>query len=79
MASRRIDIKKSQPMQQVPADMWGSLRGEMDRLFDRFSSGWGLPSLGAPFGSELAPRDESSVPIRLTQTPTRGSIFMSRV
>jgi HSP20 family protein len=64
MASTQVEVKKAQPMQKPAADAWSSLRTEMDRLFDRFSSGWNLPAFGAPFGrlfgTEPALRYESS-------------------
>jgi len=44
---------------QVP-DVWRSFRSEMDRLFDRFSSSFGMPSLRRMFDMEPAWRFESS-------------------
>lgn len=40
-----IEVKKSAPARSggVP-DMWSSFRSDMDRLFDRFGSGFGFPS-----------------------------------
>jgi HSP20 family protein len=40
--------------------MWHSFRGEMDRLFDRFSSGFGFPSLRRIFDVEPSWRSASS-------------------
>jgi HSP20 family protein len=53
-----IDVKKSAPAPtspaMPPADPWGSFRDEMDRLFDRFSGAFGMPSLRRMFGFEPA-------------------------
>jgi len=42
-------------------DVWQSLRGDMDRLFDRFAGGFGLPSFRRVFDVEPAWRSESSL------------------
>lgn len=49
MANTPIDVKKTAPT--IP-DPWRSFRTEMDRLFDRFGSGWGMPSLRRMFDVE---------------------------
>ena len=41
-------------------DAWRSFRTEMDRLFDRFAGGWGMPSLRRMFDAEPAFQYESS-------------------
>jgi HSP20 family protein len=55
MATNTIDVKKATPA-PVPAatDPWRVLRGEVDRLFDRFSGGFGVPSLRRMFDWEPA-------------------------
>lgn len=47
MADTHIEVKKAAPATTRPAsvDAWQSFRSEMDRLFDRFSSGFGFPAL----------------------------------
>ena len=62
MASTPVEVKKTTPT--AAPDAWRSLRTEMDRLFDRFASGWGMPSLRRMFEGEPAFRYESlfSVP-----------------
>ncbi len=45
MPSTPVEVKKSQPMQKAPADVWSSLRQEMDKVFDRFGAGLSM----APF------------------------------
>lgn len=56
-----VEVKKTAP---VPAttttDSWRAFRSEMDRLFDRFSGGWGMPSFRRMFDIEPSLRYESS-------------------
>lgn len=55
MADTPIDVKKTQSAPApVPAtsDPWRVLRNEMDRLFDRFSGGFGMPSFRRMFDWE---------------------------
>src|SRR5215472_7422030 len=52
MADIPVEVKKSSPAQANVPDGWHSFRGEMDRLFDRFSSGFGFPSLRRMFDIE---------------------------
>ncbi|HZT88012.1 MAG TPA: Hsp20/alpha crystallin family protein [Stellaceae bacterium] len=50
MASTPVEVKKATP---APApDLWQSFRQEMDRLFERFSGGFGLPTIRRLFDSE---------------------------
>src|SRR5580658_1032239 len=54
-----VEVKKTTP---APApDVWQSFRSEMDRLFDRFSGGFGFgfPSIRRLFDVEPASRVES--------------------
>jgi len=59
MASTPVEVKKTTPAAPAPA-AWRSLRTEMDRLFDRFAGGWGMPSLQRMFEGEPALRYENS-------------------
>ena len=43
-----VEVKKTVPARKAKApvpDAWQSLRSEMDRVFDRFASGFGFPSV----------------------------------
>lgn len=51
MATTPVPVKKSAPAHVGTPDAWRSLRSEMDRLFDRFTNGFGVPSFPA-FGFE---------------------------
>ena len=54
MASIPVEVKKAIPAPPQVRDVWRSFRTEMDRLFDRFSSGSGMPSLRRMFDIEPA-------------------------
>ena len=58
MANTPVEVKKA-ALASAP-DPWRSFRTEMDRLFDRFAGGWGMPSLRRMFEAEPAMRYESS-------------------
>ena len=45
MADLPVEVKKAAPAPANVPDVWHSFRNEMDRLFDRFGSGFGFPSL----------------------------------
>jgi len=60
MAEVPVEVKKTQPAQTSLPDVWQSFRNEMDRLFDRFGSGFGLPSLRRMFETEPAWRSSFS-------------------
>src|SRR6516164_3885055 len=62
MANTPVEVKKTTPAPTAAAapDMWRSFRTEMDRLFDRFATGWGMPSLRRMFDVEPPFRYESS-------------------
>ena len=45
MATSPVTVKKSGPSQTGSLEPLRSLRGEVDRLFDQFSKGFGFPSL----------------------------------
>jgi HSP20 family protein len=50
MAQTPVEVKKATPA-RAP-DAWQSFRTEMDRLFDRFAGGFGLPAFRRMFDSE---------------------------
>jgi HSP20 family protein len=54
MAEVPVEVKKTAPAQTNVPDVWRSFRSEMDRLFDRFGSGFGFPSLRRMFDIEPA-------------------------
>jgi HSP20 family protein len=58
MAQPPVEVTKAAPA-RMP-DVWQSFRGEMDRLFDRFAGGFGLPALRRMFDVEPAWHTESS-------------------
>lgn len=58
MGTAPVEVKKT-PAPAAP-DAWRSLRTEMDRLFDRFAGGFGLPSLSRMFDGAPGLRVESS-------------------
>ena len=58
MASTSVSVKKDNPAPM--ADPWRSFRAEMDRLFDRFAGGFGMPSFRRLFDVEPPWRPESS-------------------
>ena len=60
MASTPVEVHKTAPVPAGAPDAWRSFRTEMDRLFDRFAGGWGMPSLRRMFDVEPAFRYESS-------------------
>ena len=60
MANTPVEVKKTAPAAANAPDTWRSFRTEMDRLFDRFAGGWGMPSLRRMFDAEPAFQYESS-------------------
>jgi HSP20 family protein len=42
MATTTVPVKHAAPTPEYTPDVWRSLRGEMDRLFDRFTGGFGM-------------------------------------
>jgi len=60
MATTPVEVKKTSPAPANIPDAWRSMRAEMDRLFDRFSGGWGMPSLRRMFEVEPTFRYEST-------------------
>ena len=47
-----VELKKSLPPTRAAADPWLTLRSELDRLFDRFTSMSGLPAIDRMFDFE---------------------------
>jgi HSP20 family protein len=62
MAQTPVEVKKTSPA-PVP-DVFQSFRSEIDRLFDRFAGGFGLPSFRRMFDIEPAWRAVSSFGFR---------------
>ena len=60
MANTPVEVKKTAPVPAGAPESWRSFRTEMDRLFDRFAGGWGMPSLRRMFDAEPAFQYESS-------------------
>ena len=60
MAEVPVEVKKAPPARTALPDVWQSFRSEMDRLFDRFGSGFGFPSLRRMFDIEPSWRSASS-------------------
>ena len=60
MASTPVEVKKATAARTSVPDPWGSFRTEMDRLFDRFSGAFGMPSFRRMFDIEPAWRTQSS-------------------
>ena len=52
MANIPVEVKKAAVPARMP-EAWHSFRAEMDRLFDRFSGGFGMPSLRRMFEPKL--------------------------
>lgn len=52
MADNEVEVKKAPPARFAPPDVWRSFQHEMDRLFDRFTGGFGFPSLRRMFDTE---------------------------
>ena len=56
-----VEVKKAPPARTTLPDVWQSVRSEMDRLFDRFGSGFGFPSFRRMFDIEPAWRSSFSL------------------
>ena len=54
MANTPVEVTKSAPPPAARSDPWGSLRSEVDRLFDRFSGAFGFPAMRRMFEPEPA-------------------------
>jgi len=78
MANQEVEVKKGQPTAPATTqDVWGSLRTEMDRLFDRFGGGWHMAPFGRMFGGELAPRmtSEFTLTVPAVDVTENGASF----
>jgi HSP20 family protein len=60
MATSPVEVKKTVPAPTTP-DTWRTFRTEMDRLFDRFASGFGMPSLRRIFDAGVPPSLETAL------------------
>jgi HSP20 family protein len=60
MATTPVDVKRSAPVPTASPDAFQSLRSEMDRLFDRFTMGFGIPPLCRMFDTPPGLHAESS-------------------
>jgi HSP20 family protein len=60
MANTPVEVKNATPAVPGAPDAWRSFRSEMDRLFDRFTNNWGMPSLRRMFDLEPSLRYESA-------------------
>lgn len=49
MSNTPVQVKQRPAPARTPADPWQSLRTEMDRLFDRFTAGFAMPSFREMF------------------------------
>jgi len=58
MASKPVEVKKNVPARTT--DLWQSFHDEMDRLFDRFAGGIGMPMLRRWFDATPSWTYESS-------------------
>ena len=54
MANTPVEVTKAVAAPAAASDAWRSFRTEMDRLFERFAGGWGMPSLSRMFEAEPA-------------------------
>ncbi len=63
MSSTPVEVKKTAPAPAATPDTWRSFRTEMDRLFDRFAGGWGMPSLRRMFDTDPAFRYEGTLSV----------------
>lgn len=60
MANTPVPGRQTSPAPVGSQDPWSSFRTEMDRLFDRFAGGFGMPSFRQMFGSPFFTGDSSS-------------------
>ena len=60
MATTPVEVKKNVPTPTTP-EVWRTFRTEMDRLFDRFANGFGMPSLRRIFDADVPFRFETAL------------------
>lgn len=61
MAETSVQVKKAAPAQTTAPDVWRSFRSEMDRVFDRFTRGFGFPEMRRMFDVEPFWRQEPAL------------------
>lgn len=59
MATTPVSVKQTPPPRTLSPDPWQAFRTEMDRLFDRFTGGFGFPSVRKLFDVEPLWRDDN--------------------
>ena len=59
MATTPVSVKQAPLPRTASSDPWQAFRGEMDRLFDRFTGGFGFPSVRRLFDVEPLWRDDA--------------------
>jgi len=73
MANTQIDVKKSPAARAAVPDLWQSFRSDVDRLFDRFAGGFGMPSFPRMF--DVEPTVTYAVPaIDVAETDTAFTV-----
>jgi HSP20 family protein len=63
MPATPVEVKRSTPASSPTPDVWQSLRSEVDQLFERFSSGFGMPSLRRMFDTSPAYRGATTMTV----------------
>jgi len=70
MSATPVEVKTTQPTKTAPApaqapavDSWRALRTEMDKVFDRFASGFGLSNFGRVFDLVPSPFSRTAVSV----------------
>ena len=48
-----VDVKKAVPARGSAVEPWQAFRNEMDRMFDRFAGGFGLPAFDRAWRAEV--------------------------
>lgn len=67
MPNAPVDVKKAAPARQNLVEPWQSFRTEMDRLFDRISGGFGMPSFGRFFDVDRSLPDISTPAVDVSE------------
>jgi HSP20 family protein len=60
MSETKVEVRRATPARAAPPDVLRSIRGEFDRMFDRFAE-FGMPSLRRMFGMEPFRRWEGTL------------------
>jgi HSP20 family protein len=60
MSETKVEVRRAAPARAAPPDVLRSIRGEFDRMFDRFAE-FGMPSLRRMFGMEPFRRWEGAL------------------